>query len=412
MLALKKLFTARIKKNPIESMSDDDDDDEIIVREANELGDAFDKAIDVLADGSLYGHQMVEIIRRIVRQYSSTSTKRIESGMMNAKWTVAKIKHAKHLEYVAEGAMKDAAPGPDLGRTIQSNLIRGIEEYKTDYLPAARLSFSDEQKMTPPDVGTFETGFLPAIEKSIDIVFRVYRLYQIENRTDADFRVTGEGSEEAVRLVQAAHKMAKEATEQLLGDFSTTSIERASKCLTEIQAQYRELFRTSTAAKGKQASSSEGLPGVDRSQLFHVSELFTRKFDDMEQKAIYNAAHNYRNVAKNIVVGTAGAVVTTASALGNTGTYLTEKFLDLAIGDLEGPKSKRRSADYIPLPDSPMDGDLSSMINDDYEGQTPPSSPATRSTLLRLSPTSASKKPPTQDTLDATENNNNNNNRI
>jgi hypothetical protein len=328
MLALKTLLTSRNDNQDPQSR-------------AGALNEAFAHVRIEASKASLYGAFMEEIISQILRQYIRSAKKNIRNGTVYELWTKTKISHLKEIVKIIEKINRQSIKGDE----IKEALLSDIEtQFLQEFLPAKRKEFSDRNGNWTPEEGTLEKQYIPAIMKSIMIVHQIFKLFQIENRSRSDFRLGGEGSDEAVALLHTAHDMAKEMSVQLLDDYSKTTLNSAQEQLREIQSECDQIIEDSVASKGvnQQVVVAQGM---DVKQLYCVYKTFVRKINEIEASSLEVATHNPVTLTKKAVNGTIEAACSAASALGNTSHYLTNQMINLYMGKTQGSSNRNDDSD-------------------------------------------------------------------
>lgn len=263
--------------------------------------DAFKKSVSCSAQMNLFAVEVVNMIEKVIKEYKARSLLRIPNGAVNAAWSQEKLNHATALLFHIEQVNLSSSHGLE----VKNDFLTQVDKWGKEFLPAMRIEFFKEQKtIRTPDGGNLEKIFYPLIKDTIEIIFQVYTLYQLQDRTRQDFRVHGEGSDEAFALLWNAQDCAKQAVIALLGDYSSSTLNKSKNILERIKSEHEELYLVTAASNLRTGGDSAVRQGINAERLLHVHRLFTKYLYGSEMKDLKSALESYMLVAKNGLLST------------------------------------------------------------------------------------------------------------
>lgn len=296
-------------------------DAEVDVKGYNE---AFKNSVIHSALANLFAVEVINMIERVIEKYKAQSRRRIGTGAVNTAWSSEKLKHATSLLLHLEGI--DITKTDGLG--IKNDFLAKVDVWGKEFLPKMRINFFKEKNATPTDGGTLESVFYPMIKDAIEIIFQVYSLYQLQDRTRQDFRVSGEGTDEPFALLWNAQDCAKQAVTALLGDYNPKTLPKSKQILACIKKEHEELSVVTAASNLKSELGDDARPGVNAGRLLHVHKLFTKYLYGSEMKDLKSALESYVVVAKNGFMNTISNAGYYANLAASTGLNFLNKIYE------------------------------------------------------------------------------------
>lgn len=316
-------------EDDLQNSANSQDSDKPFV-DIDSLGKAFEEALLVESSANLYALGMRDFIDKIHNSYHDAALKMISTGFAMEPWTERKIKLFERPKAIIEEVLKTCQAGSE----AKAQLITDIDTFEKEAIAAARQEYQSKAN-TMPKEGSMEIYYIPAIKKSIDIIYRTYFLFQITDKSREDSRSS--------LLVQAAEAFARKWSAKLLHKIDEKSLRQSEQILTDIEASCRKMIRNTTAARGTIDPDSEDKPDIDRVQLLMVNGAFAKKNMQVEKRALERANANIGTIVKKTAYAAGRAVGTTASMIGSAAHYLGDKVGDYWVPS-QGPKSSDQTA--------------------------------------------------------------------
>lgn len=300
---------------------------------------AFEKAKQQVAHASLYGSFMEELIAQILSQYIRSNKNKMTRGTVNVEWTITKITHLKELRKIAENAHDNISQG----NLIRANLITEIQtNFLNERLPALRREYKEKNNWDA-NAGRLEDTYIPAILKTIELVYKIFDLFQIKNKTKADYFLppSCKNVHEAFQLFCLAEAMAKEVSFELLGDFSHETLANAEETLKKIEASCEDFIVSNmTNNQGDQSGTD-----INPARIDFVYKAFITKFHDDEMTFYEKVGRNPVTVTKDILSGTLATGCNAAAMISDASAKVSNYLVDLYIGKTRGDNVESDSED-------------------------------------------------------------------
>lgn len=327
--------------------------------DAEEVRQAFNKSKSNHLRATFYSIKIIAVIKRIVHSYRHAATANIATGTVTEEWTRIKKTKALEIVNVAEKLLDDQLT---TGEHFSSQLILDLDQYQKDYLANARQEYFDKTKWMPQE-GNLEKIYIPMILDCMDIVHRIYCLYQIENMNNSDLLSADPQMQEKILM---AKEMAEDRIQSLTEPLKPETLKLAKQFLEKIEKENERLSVMSAAGESSSSEQSSALK-INLTHLFSVNAAFATELHNREALCEDAALRNIGTVTKRGVAMAVGAVGTATSLMGTGASYLSEKAMDYFGGPLEEENSRlrrlRKEAGYSSDEDDGYEGDT-----DDEEG--------------------------------------------
>lgn len=310
--------------------------------EPPDLGTAYSNSRLLAAGANLYALEMYRFISRMVLEYRDAALSLVGSGVAQEEWSDKKIKLNTELLKIIEKALETQIDPTE----IRDQLVSDINVFLDERLPAAREEYQQESgAQNPPSSGRLESKYIYAILKGIDIIYRIFVLYQIADKTKEDCR-----SEdlEAVKDLEFALLQAQSRITELLRKIDRRSLENANRMVTTIEGKFKQALQYSAAARAGTEDNEDGKLSIDRTQLLSVHGEFARSLRQAREEELRAANRNPVTLAKKGVRMAGSALVSGASIAANIAGRASEAFMARVV-PTQGPSA----------PPTPQDADLS-----------------------------------------------------
>lgn len=288
------------------------------------------KAEQVASDTHLFGVYILEQLDRVLLDYQASTKSRIKTGALYEPWTERKISESKSLLAKVEDALTDSQHQP--GDVFLDSFLQILRTFKLETLPSLQKEVQGAQNIGP---GSLETKFLPKVEQIANIVFRIFKVYDIHDLTGKQLE---EYSVEAKRHLKNVVRTVEGHLNYLLHDDSPQSLSNTEAILTDIEkiAQQQKLYQDASKADAATSSLDQM-----RSNFLAINAVVVAKRNGLDNDSIQRALSNYATQAKHVVgwaLNLAGSVANSAySMVAGAPAAAQEKVLDMAVGQTKGP---------------------------------------------------------------------------
>ena len=330
------------------------------------LAENLEVTIRLQATGGLYAFAVNAFIGRVIRDYLAASLNFIKTGAAKEKWSIIKQSLIKKLDEIVVDIVRTHVNGSK----VKSQLLTDLNDFKNENIPAARKDFKDVTQTPEPNEGSMELHYLPGIESAIDIIYRIFVLYQIENATREDLWVSSEGG--ALNCIIGALAFAEEKVNKLLHKYDPETLHRVEKLLDKIEADAGKIRRAASAAESVTAQPKNNQ--INPTLLLAVDTIFKEAIAEHEKVELDRAIGNPITRTKNFVIAGAWATAQAATQLMTAVGKLQGWALDQMV-KTEGPQTLDQD-DEDDMPGVRVDEHLVE-LREDHDGiQAPPGTPS------------------------------------